>query len=136
MKYCLDSNTVIYYLKGSYPAIRENLKNIRPKNIFVPEIVVAELLYGIARSQQKAQNAAKVGAFIKPFTRLPFDAAVSPHYADIRVDLAQRGEIIGPNDLLIAATTRAHAMALVTHNVKEFSRVAGLAIEDWTTSAT
>ena len=132
MKYCLDTNTVIFYLKGSHPDIKERLLAVRPKEIYIPEIVYAELIYGVSRSQQKAQNTARLEAFVKPFTRLSFDEKVSPHYVDIRTDLAQRGEIIGPNDLLIAAISRAHSMTLVTNNTKEFSRVAGLTIEDWT----
>ncbi|MEO0509700.1 MAG: type II toxin-antitoxin system VapC family toxin [Verrucomicrobiota bacterium] len=132
MKYCLDTNSIIYYLKGSHPAIRERLQSVRPKDIYIPEIVYAELLYDVSRSQQKAQNAAKIEAFVKPFARLPFDAKVSPHYANIRTDLAQRGDPIGPKDVFIAAITRAHSMALVTNNTKEFGRVAGLTVEDWT----
>lgn len=131
MKYCLDTNTVIYYLKGSYPAIKEHLLTVRPKEIYIPEIVYAELLYGVSRSQQKAQNAARHEAFVKPFTRLSSNAKVSPHYADIRTDLSERSELIDPNDLLIAAIARSHSMTLVTNNTKEFSRVTGLKIEDW-----
>jgi len=132
MNYCLDTNTVIYYLKGTHPEIRKRLQRIRPKNLFLPEIVYAELLYGVARSQRKVENAAKLEAFIHPITRLPFDEKASPHYADIRATLTKRGKLIGSNDLLIAAIARAHGMTLVTHNTNEFKRVVGLQIEDWT----
>ena len=131
MNYCLDTNTVIYYLKGIYPEIRRRLQGTRPKHLFLPEIVYAELLYGVAQSQKKVENAAKLEAFIQPITRIPFDPKASPHYADIRADLTKRGQLIGSNDLLIAAIARAHSMTLVTHNTKEFKRVAGLQIADW-----
>lgn len=131
MNYCLDTNTVIDYLKGSYPAIQGRFRRVRPKNIFVPEIVYAELLFGVARSQQRSENAARLERFIQPFSRLAFDHRVSPHYAEIRADLFNRGEPIGPNDLCIASIARAHAMTLVTNNTKEYRRVAGLSIEDW-----
>jgi tRNA(fMet)-specific endonuclease VapC len=64
--------------------------------------------------------------FFAPFASLPFDDACSEHCASIRADLAASGRLIGPNDLLIAAIARAHDLVLVTRNVKEFSRVAGL----------
>lgn len=131
MNYCLDTNTVIYYLKGTYPEIRRRFQGTRPKNLFLPEIVYAELLYGVANSQKKAENRAKLEAFVQPITRLPFDGKASPHYADIRAHLAKRGQLIGSNDLLIASITRAHSMTLVTHNTQEFKRIAGLQIEDW-----
>ncbi|MFP4203661.1 MAG: type II toxin-antitoxin system VapC family toxin, partial [Opitutales bacterium] len=132
MNYCLDTNTVIYYLKGIHPGIPERLLHIQPKTVFLPEIVCAELFYGVLRSRQKTRNRDRLEAFIQPFTRLPFDGKASPHYAGIRADLAERGETIGPNDLLIAAIARAHAMILITGNTGEFGRVAGLQLEDWT----
>lgn len=131
MIYCLDTNTVIYYLKGSQPGIRDRLAKLQPQQVSVSEVVVAELLFGVQRSQRKASNLAKVSAFLAPVRRLAFDDQVSPHYAEIRAELTDRGELIGPNDLLIAATARAHGLTLVTHNTREFSRVTGLKLEDW-----
>jgi len=131
MNYCLDTNTVVYYLKGVHSGIRERLLATRPKNLFLPEIVYAELLFGVANSQKKLENAAKLEAFVQPIGRIPFDHNASPHYADIRADLAKRGQLIGANDLLIASIARAHSMTLITHNTKEFKRIAGLQLEDW-----
>ena len=131
MNYCLDTNTVVYYLKGIYPEIRERLQGTRPQNLFLPEIVYAELLFGVAHSQKKVENAAKLEAFVRPITRIPFDEKASPHYADIRADLTKRGQLIGSNDLLIASIARAHSMTLITRNTKEFKRIAGLQIENW-----
>jgi tRNA(fMet)-specific endonuclease VapC len=131
MNYCLDTNTVVYYLKGGYPSIRERLRATRPKNLFLPEIVYAELLFGVANSQKKLENAAKLEAFVQPITRIPFDEKASPHYAEIRANLTQRGLLIRANDLFIASIARAHSMTLITRNTKEFRRIAGLQIEDW-----
>ncbi len=131
MNYCLDTNTVVYYLKGIHPGIRKRLQNTRPKNLFLAEIAYAELLFGVARSQREVENAAKLEAFVQPITRIPFDEKASPHYADIRAHLINHGQMIGPNDLLIASIARAHAMTLITHNTKEFGRIPGLQIEDW-----
>lgn len=131
MTYCLDTNTIIYYLKGMHAGVRARLSALQPQQVSVPEVVVAELLFGVHRSQQKASNLAKVKAFLEPLRRLPFDVKVSPHYAEIRADLTNRGNLIGPNDLMIAATARAHGLILVTHNLAEFLRVSGLKLEDW-----
>jgi len=129
--YCLDTNTIVYFLKGTHAGIRDRLAELQPQEVSVSEVVVAELLFGVKRSQQKAANLAKVKAFLAPIQRLAFDEKVSPYYAEIRADLTDRGELIGPNDLLIAATARAHGSRLVTHNTAEFSRVTGLKLEDW-----
>jgi tRNA(fMet)-specific endonuclease VapC len=131
VSWCLDTNTIVYFLKGTHAGIRDRLAELQPQQVAVSEVVVAELLFGVERSQRKASNLAKVTAFLAPFRRLSFDEKVSPHYAEIRAYLADRGELIGPNDLLIAATARAHGLTLVTHNTVEFSRVIGLKLEDW-----
>lgn len=132
MKYCLDTNIIIYYLKGMYPGVLAQLQSHRPDEILISEIVRAELLFGAAKSHQKQRTLERINAFLKPFERLPFAGDAVEHYADIRADLEIRGQRIGPNDLLIAATTRAHGATLVTHNTNEFQRVAGLKIENWT----
>ena len=132
MNYCLDANTIIYYLKGQYPAIQSRLSKVLPKQVFISEIVYAELLFGVAMSRDKVNNSARLEAFVGPFTRLPFDHKASQHYADIRADLTASGQLIGPNDLLIAAIARANHMTFVTHNTREFSGVTALTLEDWT----
>ena len=132
MNYCFDTNTIIYYLKGQYPGILQRLRAQVPESILIPEIVRAELLYGVAKSQQREANAKRVQAFLEPFTLLPFAGPAVEHYADIRIQLEGQGQVIGPNDLMIAATVRAYGATLVTHNIKEFKRVPALNVEDWT----
>jgi tRNA(fMet)-specific endonuclease VapC len=132
MKVCLHTNIIVTYLKGIYPSVLTRLQTHRPDEILIPEIVRAELFFGAAKSQQKARTLERLNAFLKPFERLPFAGDAIEHYADIRADLETRGQRIGPNDLLIAATARAHGATLATHNTGEFRRVAGLKIEDWT----
>lgn len=132
MKVCLDTNIVVYYLKGTHPSVLAHLQAHRPDQILIPEIVRAELLYGAAKSQQKQRTLKRINAFLAPLELLPFKGQAVEHYADIRSDLESRGQLIGPNDLLIAATARANGAILVTHNTAEFQRVSGLQIEDWT----
>ncbi len=95
-------------------------------------MVRAELLYGVAKSQQKEQNALRLNSFLEPLEKLAFAGDAVEAYASVRYHLEQKGEIIGPNDLVIAATCLAHGTKLVTRNTKEFNRVPGLKTEDWT----
>jgi tRNA(fMet)-specific endonuclease VapC len=77
------------------------------------------------------QNLDLLRRFLAPYVCLPFDDLCAEHYGLIRADLERAGAPIGASDLLIAATARAHDLVLVTHNVREFSRVVGLRLEDW-----
>jgi len=83
------------------------------------------------RSSRATENLAKVRQFLSQFASLPFDDDAAETYGRIRADLTGRGVTIGPNDLLIAAIAQTNDTTLITHNVDEFSRVAGLKIEDW-----
>jgi tRNA(fMet)-specific endonuclease VapC len=74
---------------------------------------------------------ARIERTLSPYRSLPFDDAAARRYAEIRDVLETRGEVIGPNDLLIAAIALTHGLTLVTNN-REFSRVPGLTSEDWT----
>jgi len=94
-------------------------------------VVKAELLYGARRSNRVPENLRILERFFAPFICLPFDDSCAEWYGLIRAALSQQGALIGPNDLMIAATALAHVDTLVTHNVREFSRIPGLQIEDW-----
>lgn len=132
MTYLLDTNTCIYYLKGSFPAVRRHILALRPIEIGIPSLVRAELLYGAYRSRRQDENVRVLRQFIQPFSLVGFGTAEADHYAGIRSALEDAGTPIGPNDLIIAATARANECTLVTHNIREFGRVPGLKIEDWT----
>lgn len=132
MKYLLDTNTCIQYLrnaKTSSVAVKVAVQN--PGDIALCAVVVGELLFGALRSKHVTKSLAEVQAFRLGFVSLPFDDAAAKHYAELRADLASKGTPIGPNDMLIAAIALAHGLTLVTHNTAEFSRVVGLTVEDW-----
>jgi tRNA(fMet)-specific endonuclease VapC len=93
--------------------------------------VKAELLYGARRSGRPADNLRALARFFEPIVCLPFDDECAERYGVLRGELERVGTPIGPTDLMIAATALAHDLVLVTHNVDEFSRVAGLRYEDW-----
>ncbi len=132
MTYCLDTNTCIYYLTGREPAVKERLLAHSPREILVPAIVEAELLYGAERSSRRDHNISAVREFLLPFSSGGFGRDAAQVYARIRADLERRGRPIGPNDLIIAAIAIASETTLVTHNVAEFNRVEELSVEDWT----
>jgi tRNA(fMet)-specific endonuclease VapC len=112
--------------------LTRQLQATKPSRIKVPEMVRAELLFGVSKSSRKMAALSAVQAFLEPYELLPFAGDAAEHYADIRGRLEKKGKVIGPADLIIATTARATGAVLVTHNTKEFSRVPGLQIEDWT----
>jgi tRNA(fMet)-specific endonuclease VapC len=129
--FLLDTNACIRILNGSSPALASRLRACEPSSIRLSAVTKAELLYGAHRSTRVTENLRLLEEFFSAFASLPFDDRCAEHYGSIRADLAGRGKPIGPNDLLIAATARAHDLTLVTHDRREFSRVVGLKLEDW-----
>lgn len=128
----LDSNTISYYLRGD-PQVVPRLQALRPAEIGVPAIVEYELRYGLLRLPAAAATPrlAALAQLLRPMQLLPFDSECAAHAARIRVDLEAVGTPIGPHDTLIAATALRHQATLVTRNVREFSRVAGLQWLNW-----
>ena len=131
MKYLLDTNTCIRYLNGRAPAIRQRLAAVRRDDVMVCSPVKAEMFYGAARSNDPPRSLQRQQAFLDRFASLPFDDRAAQVYGGIRADLAALGTPIGANDLLIAAIALAYNVTLVTHNIGEFGRVAGLLLDDW-----
>ncbi len=129
--YLLDTNACIRVLNGSSPALVARLRAHAPSEIRLSSVTRGELLHGARRSARVAENIKLLSTFFAPFLSLPFDDSCAEHYGALRASLAAAGKPIGPNDLLIAATALAADLTLVTHNLREFSRVAGLKIEDW-----
>jgi tRNA(fMet)-specific endonuclease VapC len=128
----LDTDACINYLRsGSDSKIAEHLAEKDAADVALCSVVRAELLFGALRSSRVAENLSQVHRFVSQFASFVFDDAAAETYGRIRADLAARGLIIGPNDLLIASIAQTRNMTLVTHNVDEFSRVTDLKIEDW-----
>jgi tRNA(fMet)-specific endonuclease VapC len=125
----LDANTVSYYFRDE-GRVKERLLATPPQQVAIPALVVYEINFGLRRAARRTQLEA-FGRMVEATTVLAFATDAADHAARIRVELEAAGTPIGPIDLLIAATARRHRCTLVTHNTREFSRVAGLAIEDW-----
>lgn len=129
--YLLDTNACIRILNNSSASLVTRLRQHMPEEIFLSSVVKAELIYGAHRSSRAADNLRLLRRFFEPFTSLPFDDSCADQYGSIRSELERAGTPIGPNDLIIAATAMTHDLVLVTNNIREFGRVAGLQIEDW-----
>jgi tRNA(fMet)-specific endonuclease VapC len=106
---------------------------VGPADVLLCSVVKAELYFGAYKSTRPHANLALIEQLARDFSSLSFDDLDAEVYGQIRADLASRGQIIGPNDLLIAAIALRRQMTLVTNNTKEFKRVSGLVLEDWTT---
>lgn len=129
--YLLDTNPCVEILRNVESSERKRLEQHDPSEIYLCSVVKAELFYGARKSLQVAKNLVLVREFCAPFVSLPFDDRSAEHYGMIRTDLERVGVKIGANDLIIAAIAKSYDLILVTHNTGEFSRVAGLQLEDW-----
>ena len=131
MSYLLDTNACITYLNDRESRVALHLRQHSPTEVVVCSIVRAELRFGALRSRKPDAAIAGVMAFLAPFKCIAFDEGAADESARIRSELAAQGLPIGPNDILIADVAVSRGLTLVTHNVGEFRRVAGLEIEDW-----
>lgn len=132
MKYLLDTNTWAFYINDPNSPVRSRMRQVNPGDVFLCSIVKAEMYFGAYKSVRRAANLAVIEQLSRNFASLAFDDAAAEIYGQIRADLLQKGQPIGPNDLLIASIALARQMTLVTNNTREFSRVSGLTVEDWT----
>ena len=132
MTYFLDTNTCIYLLKGTYPALADKLRVQRPSSIKIPAMVQAELYAGATESSDPARVKSAMDLFLAPFEICEFDSKAALVFGEVRAKLSRASVKVGPYDLIIAATVIAHEGILVTNNSKEFSRIEGLRIENWT----
>jgi tRNA(fMet)-specific endonuclease VapC len=135
MKYLLDTNVCIVYLKGRNLGLKQGLDTVPIEEVAVCSVVKAELCYGAMKSANSERNFALQQEFLKQFVSLPFDDFAANTFGVIRAQLEIRGTPIGAYDLQIAAIALANNLTLVTHNTREFERVEGLQIEDWEVEA-
>jgi len=126
----LDANTLIHYLKGREPVVAR-LQAASPREIAVPSVVAYEIEYGSLKLGSPRRRAL-ASQLIAALAQVPFDHDAARESARIRLDFESRGVPISPLDLLVAGTAISRNAVLVTNNTKEFSRVKGLRLLDWT----
>lgn len=131
--FCIDTNIAIAAMKGIPASIASRFdRALTAGEIALPSVVLFELWYGVGRSDRRRQNAERLEGFLaSPIELLAFDADDAAEAGEIRAALARAGTPIGPYDVLIAAQARRRNAVLVTANTREFARVPGLAVEDW-----
>jgi tRNA(fMet)-specific endonuclease VapC len=131
-RFMLDTDTCSYIVKRSSTILLKRLQSIPVRDVCISVITKAELLYGVEISPRRRQDEAAVQLFLRHVEVMDFPDESAADYAKIRADLRNRGEMIGANDLLLAAHARSLDLVLVTNNTREFRRVRGLSIENWT----
>lgn len=131
MKYMLDTNTCIELIRRRSPNLVKRLTSLKVGDVGVSAITVAELQHGVSKSQSPEQNLAALEQFLLPLAIADFGFDAVTAYGPIRAWLERKGTPIGSMDLLIAAQAVSLDVTLVTNNVKEFTRIPQLDVEDW-----
>ncbi|MFP4415058.1 type II toxin-antitoxin system tRNA(fMet)-specific endonuclease VapC [Coleofasciculus sp.] len=131
MRFLLDTNICIYLIKQKPLRVKERLQTIESGEIGISIITLAELEYGAAKSQNPQGNRETLTRFCLPFQMVAFGREDAQKFGEIRATLEQRGQPIGSYDLLIASQAVNQGLILVTNNIREFSRVEGLNLENW-----
>lgn len=129
--YLLDTDTCAFILRKSSAVLLARIQTVPLQQQSMSVITLAELLYGVQVSSKKKMNREGVDALVRHVNVLDWTNEAAEHYAEIRADLKKKGQLIGSNDLLIAAHGRSLGATIVTNNVKDFSRVKGLQLENW-----
>lgn len=132
MKYMLDTNICIYAIKHKPETVIKNFLSRDPEEICVSAVTYAELMHGVENCMAIEKNRIALSLFLSPITVLDFDASAAEEYGKIRAELERQGRSLGPMDMLIAGHAKSEGLVLVTNNTKEFCRVEGLMVEDWT----
>ena len=131
MSYLLDTDICIYLMKGSPEQVIERFRRERPNNLVISSITVAELSFGAEKSSKVERNLAGLRKFLQPFQVHTFGTDAARAYGKVRLALERSGTPTSPLDTLIAAHALSLEATLVTDNIREFSRVPDLSIENW-----
>jgi len=126
----LDTNTCVYAINGN-SSVRGRLVAEYPYGLSISTITEAELWFGVENSMNRTKNSETLRAFLATVDILPFDTAAAAEYGRVRAKLKRTGALIGERDTFIAAHALALGLTLATSNTKEFGRVEGLVLEDW-----
>lgn len=129
--YLLDTNICIYVIRKQPAKVLERLMACALDEVALSVVTLAELAYGVSKSQAPERNREALELFVAPFQVLEYDAKAAFAYGEVRSELERKGTPIGAMDLLIAAQALAIGATLVSNNLREFRRVPGLATENW-----
>ena len=132
--FMLDTDTCIFLMRGESPALAARVQSVPLQQQVMSAVTFAELTYGVQASAaaKRKQNQSVLDSLVLHLAVLDWPKDAAKHYAEIRADLKKRGAKLGAADLMIAAHVRAMGAIVVTNNVKDFERVKGLEVENWT----
>lgn len=128
--YMLDTNICIYVMKHYPPQLREKFNELA-EQLCISSITLGELHYGAEKSARRSENLTAVENFAARLEVLPFGDKAAAHYGQLRAELERAGTPCGPHDMQIGGHARSEGLILVTNNVREFSRMPGLRVENW-----
>jgi len=131
MRYLLDTNIVSVWARQTSPRLLNKLLATPPADLCISVLVEHELRFGFALTPGTRAEDLTI-RLLEALPSIPFGSAEAQRAANLRSKLSRIGKPIGPYDLLIAATALEHQLTIVTHNLREFRRVEGLVVEDWT----
>jgi tRNA(fMet)-specific endonuclease VapC len=129
-QYLLDTNIISDLVRNPRGRIEQNIQRVGSSNILTNVAVTGELFFGVAKSKS-SRLSTQLSIILQGIQVLSLDPPVDQAYGDLRAALEVSGDLIGANDLWIAAQARMMGLTLVTDNVREFSRVPGLTVENW-----
>lgn len=127
----LDSNICIYVIKHKPEKVFQKLQTIHPEDVCISSVTYAELVHGVEKSAAVEKNKLALSMLLANMEILDFDVDAADCYGKIRAGLEKNGTPIGPLDMMIAGHAQSLGYTVVTNNVKEFSRVSALKIENW-----
>jgi len=130
-RYLLDTDICLYIRKGRPEQVLRRFQTVRPGEATLSVITYGELLYGAEKNEHRAASLQRLRQLVELVPALPLPEKAADFYGFIRAELERRGEMIGNNDLWIAAHALASGLTLVTNNEKEFRRVRGLKVQNW-----
>ncbi len=131
LKYMLDTNIVIYTIKNRPKVVKETFQ-AHYGQMCISTVTLMELIYGAEKSAAPERNLRDVEGFAARLDVLDYDGEAAAHSGQLRAELTKLGRPIGPYDQMIAGHARSRGLILVTNNVREFERVPGLRLENWT----
>ena len=132
MRYMLDTNICIYAIKHKPEQVFMRLQEHDPIDICISSVTYAELVHGVEKSKAIEKNRVALTLLLANIEIMNFDSLAAESYGKIRADLEKAGTPIGPLDMMIAGHAMALGYTVVTNNTKEFERVKGLKLENWT----
>jgi tRNA(fMet)-specific endonuclease VapC len=132
MRYLLDTNMCIFLIKRKPESVLTRLKDALADGVGISSITLAELEYGVQKSAHIQRNGLNLLRFLAPFEILPFDESAAREYGKIRAALERKGTPVGGLDMLIGSHAKSIPSILVTNNTREFNRIDGLQVADWT----